>query len=290
MRGDGEALPMTENRAWTWRHAIIKSGLQATTRHVLLTISCFMNELGDGCYPTQEQIAEATGLSDRSVRTHLEIAEREGWIKRSEHGFRGQKWRNHQYVASWPEAQNVEKGAEAGSGPYQEGAEPSSGNVRNVVPKGAEAGSDYQSIHQSKNQSTLGAQARGGGFSKFWEEWPDLHRPDNRDGAEAIFCKLSAADQNSAVESAREYRRLQALRSKPARMFTYLKDRLFLDFVDAPETDADGDFVIKPGRPEWPLWLGHVRSKHGERGVQSILKVGKIIVKTRWPDGQRHAA
>ncbi len=37
-------------RSWTWRHGILKSDLPATTRHVLLTISCHMNDLGEGAY------------------------------------------------------------------------------------------------------------------------------------------------------------------------------------------------------------------------------------------------
>lgn len=138
---------MTENRSWSWRHAILKSDLPATTRHVLLTVSCFMNDVGGGCYPTQEQIAEASGLTDRSVRQHIEVAIEAGWLKRKEHGFRGQKWRNYEYEASWPSqdveapAQHIEEGAERLSGafgeraePHAEGAEADGGKVRNDVP------------------------------------------------------------------------------------------------------------------------------------------------------------
>lgn len=127
------------DRAWTWRHAIIKSDLPATTRHVLLTVSCYMNEVGGGCYPTQQQLSEATGLSDRAVRTHLEVAETAGWIKRTEHGFKGQKWRNHEYTASWPKgeeagsAANI-KGEERNSARVGKAEEAGSAKVRNEVP------------------------------------------------------------------------------------------------------------------------------------------------------------
>jgi len=133
--------------AWSWRHAVLQSDLPATTRHVLLTLSCFMNEVGTGCYPTQEQIAAATGLTDRAVRKHLEIAcgvvkDAKGkridpariWIEVIEHGFRGQKWRNHEYRAVWPEGFQIKKAAERGSGPSAKGAERGSGKVRNDVP------------------------------------------------------------------------------------------------------------------------------------------------------------
>lgn len=115
------------SRAWTWRHAIIKSELPATTRHVLLTISCFMNEVGGGCYPTTKDLAAATGLSERAICTHIKAAAKAGWLVVSEHGFRGQKWKNHQYQAAWPETE----GAEARSVPL-------STKALNVVPKGTE--------------------------------------------------------------------------------------------------------------------------------------------------------
>lgn len=121
-------------RAWTWRHLIIKSDLPSTTRHVLLTLSCFMNDVGGGCYPTQEQLAEATGLTDRSVRTHLELAESAGWLKRTEHGFRGQRWRNTEYFALWPDLLDVDKGEEARSAPSDESCGTSFRKVRKEVP------------------------------------------------------------------------------------------------------------------------------------------------------------
>jgi hypothetical protein len=124
----------SSGRAWTWRHLILKSDLSATTRHVLLTLSCFMNDVGGGCYPTQEQLAEATGLSDRAVRKHLELAESAGWLKRTEHGFRGQRWRNTEYWALWPDPLDVDEGAEPRSARVEESSGTSFRKVRNQVP------------------------------------------------------------------------------------------------------------------------------------------------------------
>lgn len=121
-------------RAWSWRHKILKSDLPSTTRHVLLTLSCFMNDVGGGCYPTQEQLAEASGLTDRAVRKHLELAEQKGWLRRDEHGFRGQRWRNTEYWALWPDPLDVDEGAEQGSSPSGESSGTSFRNVRNKVP------------------------------------------------------------------------------------------------------------------------------------------------------------
>jgi hypothetical protein len=115
------------SRAWTWRHAIIRSSLPATTRHVLLTISCFMNDVGGGCYPTTKQLEEATGLSERAVCKHIGIAKAAGWLIVAEHGFRGQKWKNHEYCAAWP----VEEGTDPCSVPSDEKA-------LTIVPKGTD--------------------------------------------------------------------------------------------------------------------------------------------------------
>ncbi|WP_189521758.1 MULTISPECIES: helix-turn-helix domain-containing protein [unclassified Mesorhizobium] len=123
------------SRSWTWRHAIIKSDLPPTTRHLLLSLSCFMNDVGGGCYPTQEQLAVATGLTDRAIRKHTEIAVENGWLERRLHGFKGRRWSNYEYFAIWPDDRNDVPALPA------EGPEPRSGKTgttflkdRNDVP------------------------------------------------------------------------------------------------------------------------------------------------------------
>jgi len=275
---------MTQTRAWSWRHAIIKSDLPATTRHVLLTVSCYMNETGEGCYPTQEQLAEATGLTARAVRSHLETAEAAGWIKRTEHGFKGQRWRNHEYSAAWPETQDVVKGEEPASGPSDEGAEPDAGKVRNVLPKGEEPRSAYQSSHHSNHQSNARERAGEGGFKILWEGWPVRNRPDSREAAEAIYSKLSPIDQARAVDLAKTFLRRCVLRKKPALLIGYLKQRKFEELYGAPDLDEEGRFLIKPGMPEWSPWLGAIRSKYGEKGVEHAVKYGLWRAETRFPE------
>jgi hypothetical protein len=192
---------MAENRAWSWRHAVLKSDLPATTRHVLLTISCFMNDVGGGCYPTQEQLAEATGLTDRAVRKHLDDAVSAGWLLRREHGFRGQKWRNHEYEASWPDAQHVEQpvpdvdeGAEPSSGPFSEGAErgskgaePDDKKVRNDVPP-------ILPVQPSK-QRVDARESAVAEFEEFiWGEFPENPNSD-KPAALAAYLRLSREDR-----------------------------------------------------------------------------------------------
>lgn len=65
------------NRAWSWRHAVLKSDLPATTRHVLLTIGVF--EETEGHVPSLSEMVDATSLSERAVRKHLGVAAGAGY-------------------------------------------------------------------------------------------------------------------------------------------------------------------------------------------------------------------
>ena len=88
--------------AWSWRHAILGSELSSTTRYVLLVISCHMNDLGDGCYPSTRTLSDKTGLSERCVCEHIKIAAKNGWLDIQAHGFAGQQWARNEYRAAWP--------------------------------------------------------------------------------------------------------------------------------------------------------------------------------------------
>jgi hypothetical protein len=92
--------------SWDWRHRVAseEGPKHATTRHVLLTLSLHMGKHGDHAFPSQEHLAKRTGMSVRSVRTHLKIAEDAGWIIRVPRRPTGSPWRHHQYVAALPAA------------------------------------------------------------------------------------------------------------------------------------------------------------------------------------------
>jgi hypothetical protein len=63
-----------------------------------------MNQQGENAFPAQKLIAERTGLSERSVRTHLAHARRDGWIQIYRKARPGkQAWFVHEYVAIIPD-------------------------------------------------------------------------------------------------------------------------------------------------------------------------------------------
>jgi len=61
-------------------------------------------------YPSERVLAEKSVLTERAVRTHLNIAVREGWIRRKWNG-KGKGWRNYVYTLAIPSL-----GAESHSG------------------------------------------------------------------------------------------------------------------------------------------------------------------------------
>jgi len=131
---------------------------------------------------------------------------------------------------------------------------------------------------------------RKGVFDRLWEAWPVDHLPDNREYCQKQFAKLSDVEQAYAEEVVDVYRRRCAIRGAHPRMIPYIKEKRFLDLVDAPEMDKDGDFIITPKhRLEWSEWLGSLRKGRDKIGADKAVayhvQLGKIIVKTRWPDG-----
>lgn len=128
-------------------------------------------------------------------------------------------------------------------------------------------------------------QAGGEGFAELRKAWPQDHW-GNLDNAAGAFGKLSAADQASAVRNA-PTAALAFTRRKgrvPA-LAAYIRSRVFRDFDNGPEIDEQGSWRITPKRPEWSPWIGWVRQHHGQRGVDSIVKLGVFLAPTRWPEG-----
>ena len=97
----------------SWRGFILKSKLQPTTKHVLLTLACHMNDAGESCYPSVQMLCDETGLSKQTLITHLRIAVQSGWIATSKLGLAGQRWSRNQYWITWPaELPDTEKGGQ----------------------------------------------------------------------------------------------------------------------------------------------------------------------------------
>ena len=150
---------------FSWRHAILESSLPSTTRHVLLTLSCHMNDVGGSCFPSISRLAYETGLSRQSIITHIHHAKEKGWIKVGLHGFGGQKWKSHDYTIGWPEGGQLDLPAsEKVVNLTAEGGQPNSQKaVKEVDPN--------STGNATRNSTERPRSDRGSRLPEDW--WPD---------------------------------------------------------------------------------------------------------------------
>ena len=157
-------------KVWSWRQANQQAQIPSTTKLVLFNLSVYMNEMGQGCFPSIQQQAFDTSLTERSICTHLQIAKENGFLKIRKHGFGGKEWARNEYTANYPE------GTELGSMPYEK--------ALNVLPKGTESDdikalNDVQSntpnntpVNSPTNTSVKPTQSYPEKFEQLWSIWP----------------------------------------------------------------------------------------------------------------------
>ena len=100
---------------YRWIDAIKKSSLAPTTRLVLLTLSTYMNTRCTSCFPSTKTLASDTGLSQKSICTHLRIAADSHWIKKKNKGCNGKGWKRHKYELKFPNNDDLIKAVEKSS-------------------------------------------------------------------------------------------------------------------------------------------------------------------------------
>lgn len=81
-----------------------RSELPSTTKLVLFVIAEYANAVDEIVWPSIEKIAELASLTERSVGTHLTVAEQSGWLTRWKSRKRGRKWAHGHYRLSIPES------------------------------------------------------------------------------------------------------------------------------------------------------------------------------------------
>ena len=176
------------NSMFSWRKAILKSTLPPTTRHVLLTLACHMNEAGESCFPSIKLLCEETGLSNRAVITQLQSATELGWITVGKHGFAGQRWAAHEYRPAWPH--HLRKFAESMAKAVNEVHHVDDKAVNevhdlpekavNVIPKGSEP-NDIKAVNDVHSSTSVSASE-----SKPLS-LPDKSGKDDSDAANALL-------------------------------------------------------------------------------------------------------
>ena len=274
MKGSGKS------RAWVWRHAVLDSPLPSTTKLVLLTVSCFMNDLGQGAYRSTKDLARFSSLSERALCSHLQNAVDLGWLAKARRGLNGQRWKRHEYVALLPIPPHSDASAHTPEALIQDhrGADARRSEPLNRLQRG-------NIFSKSNSPPSLEEKDEGGfRFSQFWDAWPKGERPRERAVAQQRFLALSRKDRESAVEFAAVFRRAAARRGEVALMLPYLGERQFLEFDGAPEVTHDGFFRITPGTPEWAAWKAALSSRVNSERWSQQEALGYLLCRTRWPD------
>jgi DNA-binding MarR family transcriptional regulator len=251
-----------------------------------------------GCFPTQEYLADQAEVSRASVNRILSELEQAGIIRRQIRLHPETKRRiSTRYLLAFEkdfEPLHVEDHVTGLD--MDQNTDPCLKNEQSHVSKSASSMS-----HSSETQTCKGTgkgtsnppqppEIGGHGFADLLNVWPSQYwgRKDNAQGA---WSQLMKSEQVAAIELAETC--LTALRRQKKRipaLVAYLRKRMFADYIDAPEVDADGYFVSKPGMAEWSDWLGWARRVHGQSGVERIVKLGYFRTKTRWPEPEPERA
>lgn len=125
-------MPKSVRFTWERKVASVSGPDSPTTRHVLLTLATHADRAGKA-FPSIKTLAEETGLSERAVVQHVQIAVQGGWLTREKTKRDGQGWRRSTYWLRVPS-----KGDESGATPSPIGGG-ESGAARSRT-QGAETG------------------------------------------------------------------------------------------------------------------------------------------------------
>lgn len=104
-------MSSTLSPLFTWRAQIAKSDLPAPARHIALTLSLHMSEIGDSCFPSIATVMRETGLARGTVCKHMKTLEDTGWLERSAGGGRN----STRYTSRTPAVHEVD-GCSPGGG------------------------------------------------------------------------------------------------------------------------------------------------------------------------------
>lgn len=158
-------------KIWSWRHAIQKADLPSTTKLVLFNLSVHMNDAGESCYPSTGKQAQDTGLSERSVCTHLDKAADAGFIEKKRHGYGGQKWARNEYFATYPKG--TEPDAKA-LNLFPKGTEPDDKKALNDVQSNSSEELSSSNIKEDTNVSSK--KSYPDDFEYWWSIFPRQRR------------------------------------------------------------------------------------------------------------------
>jgi len=282
-------------KTWSWRQLIIKTELESTTKLVLLALSTYMNDHGEGCYPSTVQIARDTSLSERAVFVHIRKAEMAGFLIRDKRELKGKKWASNEYRAAYPDKDEPPSVENTGMNeihptslhePYSSHTdfrdEPHSVMGCTTFMQGMNDvhtnSPENSPINSPKELSPKIKKSYPDDFEKFWMAWPEQRRCEKPHAYKAWreACKKIPGD--ALMEALKRYvlskEVVGGFAPYPAK---WLKRERWLEFTQAPDTEQSalsiddiGDDA--PENNEWRAILHSLLGMHGEAVYRSWFR------------------
>lgn len=254
---------------------------EVAAKMLLVCIANAHNTTSGACHPSLERLATESGMSRTSVKRWLRWLEENKYLRVEERRDGTGRQQSHSYILTLSEGANLN--------PSPQNVEEESNLASREATRGPGEGANCEPPLKGREEIPTTPQpplSGGLSFAALLKEWPTEHQ-GNLENSEGAFDRLSATAKQRCIEAAPLAVTVMG-RRRDARfpaLVRYIREGIFNDFHNAPPADEDGRFVIKPGMAEWSPWLGWIRSKHGERGVESIVKLGYFLTDQRWPEG-----
>jgi hypothetical protein len=110
------------NAKFEWERAFIRSKITGNAGFIGLLMATFDNGDGRGFFVSADQMADLTGLHERTIRQQVKTLQQEGWITVTKRGGnQGGRARANHYALTYPGASQPE---ESGSQPEESGSQP----------------------------------------------------------------------------------------------------------------------------------------------------------------------
>ena len=101
-RQSGERIPV-----WTWRDAVRRTPIAPLTKLVCYSLANYLSDAGRTAAPTIEMLIEDTGLSNRSIATHLQHAVGIGLLAIKRRTARDGRYLRNVYLPRFPDTVSV---------------------------------------------------------------------------------------------------------------------------------------------------------------------------------------
>lgn len=255
---------------------------EAAAKMLLVSIANAHNQTTGLCCPSIDRLAAESSMGRSTVKRWLKWLRDHGYIEIEERRDVSGRQQAHDFRLT------LSKGSSLDPSPDdepQDVVEPKL-DQREVTGEPDEGSTAEPPLKEPEEKPISPQPPASGGqsFAWIWEGYPQEHR-GNRENAEAAYRRLSA--ESAARLAGALPLAVRALSRRKGRfpaLVSFIRSEAFEDFVDAPDVDPDGCFIVKPGTAEWNEWLGWIRRKYGDKAVQRQVAIGFFLPERRWPE------